>query len=522
MRQSAAILNVLSTLSLLAQVSGALLRQQGSRQLHAGSDRLLLPGITHDGALIDATGGGGGRRIQNVADDWMRQMLRMRHVKEGGFSGLQTQKWWGHTEWRISEIPDPTKDPEACGFSGPTFVCDPDGFLSPEGRAQVANATRVIEATTNAHCPDGSGHGYQMAVVIVDKMADADWVGWSELLTAERFATSLGESWGVGHHDCGNGVVLFAAIGDRYAYLKTAKSAHEMISEAEAVRIIDNMKPELKAENYDAAFLEGAQLVQSALQGQEVPEPGLSWSEFPWKAIIGITVMLCIWCWPLFVIPIVFCCAYALMPFAMLADCVQKRRRASEVEAAKEAAAKDLRIIQEELKRDEFDQKMCPICLEEFSLQDVAKGTEVTTNLDCGHRFHKACIDRWLRNQASNSTCPLCRATVDKSIVLADTDELQSEAHQNRLRFYLSQWQQRHSTVVQFSASGPIYRLDSTGYWMFYAHPGVLEPAGPLYVDTLSDVVTATTAGGFSGSGGGGFGGGGGFSGCGGGGGGGW
>eukprot|EP00971_Amphidinium_carterae_P284715 5652696-Amphidinium_carterae.2 len=38
-------------------------------------------------------------------------------------------------------------------------------------------------------------------------------------------------------------------------------------------------------------------------------------------------------------------------------------------------------------------------------------------------------------------------------------------------------------------------RLDSTGYWMFYAHPGVLEPAGPLYVDTLSDVVTATTAG---------------------------
>ncbi|PQQ13935.1 RING-H2 finger protein ATL80 [Prunus yedoensis var. nudiflora] len=43
----------------------------------------------------------------------------------------------------------------------------------------------------------------------------------------------------------------------------------------------------------------------------------------------------------------------------------------------------------------------CAICLTEF-----APGDEIRELPQCGHRFHVACIDVWLR---SHSSCPSCR-----------------------------------------------------------------------------------------------------------------
>jgi len=40
----------------------------------------------------------------------------------------------------------------------------------------------------------------------------------------------------------------------------------------------------------------------------------------------------------------------------------------------------------------------CPICYEDMNTQ--------TTQLKCGHTFHKDCIDRWAEQQC---TCPYCR-----------------------------------------------------------------------------------------------------------------
>lgn len=46
----------------------------------------------------------------------------------------------------------------------------------------------------------------------------------------------------------------------------------------------------------------------------------------------------------------------------------------------------------------------CAVCLTEFFLEDKLRLLPV-----CGHAFHINCIDTWL---LSNSTCPLCRATL--------------------------------------------------------------------------------------------------------------
>ncbi|KAL4559707.1 hypothetical protein LXL04_031851 [Taraxacum kok-saghyz] len=53
----------------------------------------------------------------------------------------------------------------------------------------------------------------------------------------------------------------------------------------------------------------------------------------------------------------------------------------------------------------------CPICLEEFHVEDEVRG------LPCAHNFHVACIDKWLK---LNIKCPRCRCSVFPNLELHD------------------------------------------------------------------------------------------------------
>ena len=48
----------------------------------------------------------------------------------------------------------------------------------------------------------------------------------------------------------------------------------------------------------------------------------------------------------------------------------------------------------------------CPICLTEGVDVKGAFFSLTSTTLECGHRFHTRCIDRWM---ATKDTCPCCR-----------------------------------------------------------------------------------------------------------------
>ena len=52
--------------------------------------------------------------------------------------------------------------------------------------------------------------------------------------------------------------------------------------------------------------------------------------------------------------------------------------------------------------KKEEEHLMCNICLEQF------KENEYKRIVECGHNFHKRCIDKWI-NKYNNFTCPLCR-----------------------------------------------------------------------------------------------------------------
>ncbi|XP_062223194.1 putative RING-H2 finger protein ATL69 [Phragmites australis] len=50
------------------------------------------------------------------------------------------------------------------------------------------------------------------------------------------------------------------------------------------------------------------------------------------------------------------------------------------------------------------EESQCTVCLEEYAAKDVVRMLPV-----CGHAFHAACIDAWLRQ---HPTCPVCRASL--------------------------------------------------------------------------------------------------------------
>lgn len=59
----------------------------------------------------------------------------------------------------------------------------------------------------------------------------------------------------------------------------------------------------------------------------------------------------------------------------------------------------------EKVKKEDLE-KECSICMESFCEKEFKR-----TIPECGHLFHKKCIDKWLKKKPS---CPICRVAVIK------------------------------------------------------------------------------------------------------------
>ena len=65
-----------------------------------------------------------------------------------------------------------------------------------------------------------------------------------------------------------------------------------------------------------------------------------------------------------------------------------------------------LSLVAIDTKRKRSEAPVCAICTE-----PMTGGT--VTLVACGHRFHRRCVKRWVKNNAGNTTCPLCRMEID-------------------------------------------------------------------------------------------------------------
>ncbi len=69
--------------------------------------------------------------------------------------------------------------------------------------------------------------------------------------------------------------------------------------------------------------------------------------------------------------------------------------------------------------KDQGPSEACAICLASLSEPADVEVTfpsnplkEITTT-ECQHKFHRVCLDRWLKERVGVETCPICRAIIN-------------------------------------------------------------------------------------------------------------
>lgn len=251
-------------------------------------------------------------------------------------------------------------NPEACGQTAPSAVCNPDGILQSLDRLVAALSALTAD---NEYSDCG---GYEMAVVVVSRI-----LGGSERDT-EAFAKGTLDNWGVGKAGCNNGIVLAVAVDDRHMHIATGRGAAEHIPDRELSFVIEQMKPLMREQRYVEAIEQCISDIARILSGEKLAHS------------------LLYQCAPVLAL---FCFAFVVSA----KGCVGQRRY-----SRCKHALTQIEREKAEANAHRYQVKSCAICLETF--EDTSK--KETRVLSCGHTFHACCVDTW---EESRGSCPVCR-----------------------------------------------------------------------------------------------------------------
>ncbi|CEM03334.1 unnamed protein product [Vitrella brassicaformis CCMP3155] len=167
-------------------------------------------------------------------------------------------------------FPNPQYDLQLCGLRNQAWICDPDGILpSVYDREGIQRILNDIRDNCKVACPDGKEKGFQVGVALVRKMllGESD----DKYVLAAKYATAIGNQWGVGDKGCDNGLVFFLSRDDKVVHIRTANQAAVRVSNEDLSKIIDDMKPELRREDYTGAIRKGLTLLEAKLQDPSSP-----------------------------------------------------------------------------------------------------------------------------------------------------------------------------------------------------------------------------------------------------------
>lgn len=397
-------------------------------------------------------------RCGRAASMHLAVLLALLAVGTGSRAALGVAASSSTRAWTPATYPNPQKDLDACGRRGvPSRVCDPDGVLTLEGANMVEGAIQKIETGEEPYarmrCGELGLRGYQVAVAVMQKMDTKKQHG-DAAAAAQAFAKQLHDSWGVGHAECHNGVLLLVSVSDRQIYISTGAGAKHALPQHVLAAVTDNMKPALRQQQYDDALLGGVVDIGLALAGQELPDHGdgsdEGWGIFSFFALLVGGVFG--WGW------------------------WSSRKQQRRYLTCKQKL-ESIKAAQESIRRGAYVATSCPICLEDFDASGASaptaaaaaagaaaaaregaagasssRGAEDATAvsaanedeallggggsgsskegssksgkggaaevkklprkplvLHCGHTFCEPCISHWCEKQ---TTCPVCRKDI--------------------------------------------------------------------------------------------------------------
>lgn len=164
---------------------------------------------------------------------------------------------------KIENLPSPQSSPAKCGRPKASSICDTDQLLSPSAALTAEGLLNFIAAPSHGNPSVTCGvkqTGYQMAIALMLHLPSST--------SAEKYAKSLHDVWGVGDAACDNGILLLIAIEDRQLYISTGAGAKLVLPDASAASVLESMKPALRRGSVDDAVLGGVAAISRVLRGE--------------------------------------------------------------------------------------------------------------------------------------------------------------------------------------------------------------------------------------------------------------
>jgi uncharacterized membrane protein YgcG len=296
-----------------------------------------------------------------------------------------------------SDLKNPMLGPEEATFCGRpgvqrSAICDPDNIISQDSKNVIEGIINKVDRA-------------EMAVVVVNSMSMYFKSFQTMESASQNFAKTIHDDWGVGDKNSLNGLVLFLSVGDRSWYVSTGKGLEDHISPALIDQVMENAKVRLRANNIDSALEGIVGEFEYVLSSDSQPPAGESSSGHSvwYERLQGCSIF------GLFIAGVV-----------LIAKHQEGRKR--KLEKGKEALERLLKDVKDIRVGNKYQSTSCPICLEEFTVNDLGDSTDTGTSsipafkrvasLHCGHIFCRECITSHI-NTSTGDTCPICRESID-------------------------------------------------------------------------------------------------------------
>lgn len=194
----------------------------------------------------------------------------------GILTGLYVRRIDGITP-TLQQFPNPVDNPwcrrssssSSSSAQEPTSsldrLCDPDEYLTYESAANIQMLTMKIGKEIPHTCSTTGQHqvtGYEIVTIVTQTLPSS-----TTHTTPEQVTKYLHDRWGVGNINCHNGIVIFLAIQDRQIYISTGKDSKEKLTDDIITMIINDMKPDLRAQKYGDGIMKALMHIHDILQG---------------------------------------------------------------------------------------------------------------------------------------------------------------------------------------------------------------------------------------------------------------
>ena len=203
--------------------------------------------------------------------------------------------------WNPSDLPSPQQDRrDVCRRGKKSAVCDPNSILTLRERDELDGLMNFIAEGTNGNekAPCGERYeGYQLAVLIIDRMSSSYYRFHSTAQRAKQFAKDIHDKWAVGDAECHNGVVIFVSIDDRQMYISTGKGTREALTNSKVHSVLACMRPYMREEAYGRALFCAVQGIGKTRTARILPTRQLSGGGLGLFGWFVLALLACCCCW---------------------------------------------------------------------------------------------------------------------------------------------------------------------------------------------------------------------------------